>query len=37
MLLVKRPAAAVLAGLNPGERAAVAWQPHHARVLPREV
>jgi putative spermidine/putrescine transport system ATP-binding protein len=35
-LLVKRPAGALLSGLAPGEKAAVAWQPHHARVLPRE-
>ena len=34
LLVVKRPAGAVLAGLGPGEHAAVAWQPHHAAVLP---
>lgn len=35
-LLVKRPAGALLSGLAPGEPAAIAWQPHHARVLPRQ-
>ena len=33
---VKRPAGATLAGLQPGLPAAVAWQPHHARVFPHD-
>ena len=32
-LLVKRPAAAGLAGLAPGRSGAVAWQPHHALAV----
>jgi putative spermidine/putrescine transport system ATP-binding protein len=32
-LLVKRPAAAGLRGLAPGETVAVAWQPAHAVIL----
>ena len=31
---VKRPAGAPLAGLVPGAAAALAWQPHHARLFP---
>ena len=33
-LIVTRPAHAPLAGLAPGQAAAVAWQPRHASVLP---
>jgi putative spermidine/putrescine transport system ATP-binding protein len=33
-VLVKRPAAAGLRGLRPGEGVAVAWQPEHAWVFP---
>jgi len=33
-LIVTRPAHAPLAGLSPGQPAAVAWQPSHASVLP---
>jgi putative spermidine/putrescine transport system ATP-binding protein len=32
-IIVKRPAGAPLVGLAPGQRAAIAWQPDHARVL----
>jgi putative spermidine/putrescine transport system ATP-binding protein len=30
---VKRPAGVPLAGLQPGQPAAIAWQPHHARAF----
>jgi ABC-type Fe3+/spermidine/putrescine transport system ATPase subunit len=33
-LIVTRPAGVPLAGLEPGQAAAIAWQPRHARVLP---
>ncbi len=33
-VLVKRPAAAGLRGLRPGEGVAIAWQAHHASVFP---
>ena len=33
-LVVTRPEGAPLAGLAPGQNAAIAWQPWHARVLP---
>ncbi len=33
-LIVTRPAGVPLAGLAPGQAAAIAWQPRHARVLP---
>ena len=33
-LAVTRPAGVPLAGLEPGQAAAIAWQPRHARVLP---
>jgi putative spermidine/putrescine transport system ATP-binding protein len=33
-LIVTRPAGVPLAGLESGQGAAIAWQPHHARVLP---
>jgi putative spermidine/putrescine transport system ATP-binding protein len=33
-LLVKRPAAAGLRGLRPGEGVAIAWQPAHATIFP---
>ncbi len=33
-LIVTRPAGAPLAGLQPGQAAAIAWQPRHACVLP---
>jgi putative spermidine/putrescine transport system ATP-binding protein len=33
-VLVKRPAAAGLRGLRPGEGVAIAWQPQHANVFP---
>jgi ABC-type Fe3+/spermidine/putrescine transport system ATPase subunit len=32
-ILVKRPAAAGLRGLKPGEGVAIAWQSHHASVF----
>jgi putative spermidine/putrescine transport system ATP-binding protein len=32
-VIVKRPAAAPLAGLSPGGQASVAWQPYHARAF----
>lgn len=32
-LLVTRPIGAPLSGLAPGQRAAIAWQPRHARLL----
>ena len=34
-IVVKRPAGAGLGGLAPGRTAALAWQPHHARVFAR--
>ena len=34
-LLVTRPIGAPLSGLAPGQRAAIAWQPRHARLLRR--
>lgn len=32
-LVVRRPAAAPIAGLHPGAEVAIAWQPHHARAF----
>ena len=31
---VKRPAGVPMAGLEPGQPASLAWQPHHARAFP---
>jgi putative spermidine/putrescine transport system ATP-binding protein len=36
-MVVKRPAGAPMAGLAPGQPAALAWQPHHARAFEPEV
>ena len=35
-VVIKRPAGAPLAGLQPGQPAAVAWQSHHARAFPHD-
>ncbi len=32
-LIVQRPAGVPLSGLQPGQEAAIAWQPHHARAF----
>ncbi|MCW3473032.1 ABC transporter ATP-binding protein [Limobrevibacterium gyesilva] len=36
-VVVKRPAGVPMAGLVPGEAAAIAWQPYHARAFQPEV